>query len=71
MDKMQNILGNITAEQLKAAKSGDAEKLLSTLNQQDSAKLRKLLGDEQATKALLNSPAAQELIKALMKKKEN
>ncbi len=52
----------------RAAQSGRIEDLLGKMSQEDADRVRELLSDEQKTKALLSSPAAQALLRKLMGK---
>lgn len=68
MEDKQNILNDITPEQLKAAKKGDVRSLLKGLDKKSLETLSGILKDEQRTKEILSSPEAQALFNAVMKK---
>lgn len=57
---------NTTPEQLrKNADSGSVDALLQNADGDSAARVREILGDPEKTKALLNSPQAQALMKKL------
>lgn len=49
----------------QSLKGGDVNEILGSLAPEDANKLKNLLSDREATKALLNSPQAKALLKAL------
>ena len=50
----------------QAVESGKVDHLLSRLPANDADRIKAVLNDEQKTRELLNSPAAQALLKKLM-----
>lgn len=50
---------------LEAAKKGDTEQLIKKLNSEERAKLDAILKDKSAIEALLKSPQAAAIIKAI------
>lgn len=57
--------GGDGAKLAKAAADGDLTAALSSLRGEDAEKLRRLLGDREATARLLSSEQAQRLLRAL------
>lgn len=50
----------------QAVESGKVDGLLGRLSADDASRIKAVLSDEQKTRELLNSPAAQALLKKLM-----
>lgn len=50
----------------KAVEAGQVDNLLGKLSTDDASRVKAVLSDEQKTRELLNSPAAQALLKKLM-----
>lgn len=55
----------------KGVKNGDAEQLIKSLKPEDARKLSELLADKEATRQLLSTPQAQQLMKKLFGDKRN
>ena len=49
----------------KAVGPGTVDKLMSSMSEADTQRLKSILADEEATKAILSSPQAQALLKKL------
>lgn len=62
---MNNDLNKIDKKVLDAARRGDANAVLQNLNDDDRQKVQEVLSDNDKLKQLLNSEAAQKLIKFL------
>lgn len=58
-------LDKIDKTTLEAAKRGDTNAVLNGLNEKDRKKVKDMLSDEEKLKKLLNSDAAQKLLKIL------
>ncbi len=55
----------------KGIKKGDADQLIKSLKPEDARKLSELLADKEATRQLLSTPQAQQLMKKLFGDKKN
>ncbi len=67
-NKLSGILGSSPNEIKNSAQNGDIKKLLANLPPERVAQIQKILSDESATKKILSSPQAQEIMKGLDKK---
>ncbi len=56
---------------LQTARTGGADGLLSSLKKEDVQKIKSILSSPEATKKILDSPQAKELMKNLMKDGRN
>lgn len=66
---MNNDIGkkikNIDKKTLEAAKRGDTDAVLQSLNESDRKKIEETLSDKEKLKKILNSDAAKNLMKIL------
>lgn len=65
-----NNKNNINKEILSAAKSGNTDKLINSLSNEDKQKLNKILSDKNALNEILKSPQAAAIMKILGGKNE-
>lgn len=68
---MNNNFGNIDKSTIDAARRGDKDAVLKTLNSDDRQKLEQILADKNKLNQILNSDAARQLIKFLNGDKKN
>lgn len=59
--------GKIDASAVKRAKEGDMSGLMSSLSQEDRARLKSALSDKAAAQKILNSEAAKRILSSLLK----
>ena len=62
---MDNNFNKIDKATLDAARRGDANALMQNLDDKDRKKVEEVLNDKDKLKQILNSPAAQNLMKIL------
>lgn len=62
---MNNNFDKLNKETIDAARRGDTNSVLKSLNQEDRKKIEDVLADQNKLKQILNSDAAQKLIKYL------
>ncbi len=62
---MNNKFGKIDKETINAAKRGDRDALMATLSDDQRRQLQDTLNDKDKLKSILNSDAAQKLMKIL------
>lgn len=62
---MNNNFDKINKETIDAARRGDTNAVLSSLNETDRKKIEEVLSDQNKLKQILSSDAAQKLIKYL------
>lgn len=58
-----------TSENLKNSKAADINNVLNKLPQNQANKVKEILSDKEATKKLLSTPKAQQLLKKLLGEK--
>lgn len=58
-------INNIDKKTLEAAKRGDTDAVLQSLNESDRKKIEETLSDKEKLKKILNSDAAKNLMKIL------
>ena len=66
---MNNDFGKIDKKTLDAARRGDKDAVLQNLNEDDRKKIEEVLADKEKLNKILNSDAAQKLMKILGGKK--
>lgn len=62
---MNNDFGKIDKDTIEAARRGDTDAVMGSLNADDRKKVEEILADQGKLKELLSSEAAQKLIKIL------
>ena len=60
---------NLSEDDLKSAKEGNLDKVMSKLNPEQARKLQNLMKDEEGLKKLLSTPKAQNLLKKFLENK--
>lgn len=60
-------LGTTPEAMKQAAQNGDLSRMMSGMNQNESAAMQKVLSDPEAAKKLLSSPQAQKLLQMFQK----
>ncbi len=66
---MNNNFDKINKETIAAARKGDTEAVMSSLNEADRKKIQEVIKDKDRLKKILSSDAAQKLMKILGGKK--
>ena len=66
---MNNDFGKIDKKTLDAARQGDKDAVLQTLKEDDRKKIQEVLADKDKLNKILNSDAAQKLMRILGGKK--
>ena len=66
---MNNDFGKIDKKTLEAARNGDKDALMKNLKEDDRKKIEEVLADKEKLNKILNSDAAQKLMKLLGGKK--
>ena len=62
---MNNDFGKISKEDIDAARKGNTDAVMSKLSDGDRKKINELLADKEKLQQILNSDAAQKLMKIL------
>lgn len=62
---MNNEFGKISKEDIAAARKGDTDAVMSKLSDNDRKKINEVLADKEKLQQILNSDAAQKLMKIL------
>lgn len=71
MDREKLLKMGASKEFEEAAKAGDMNRALASLDAETAAKVRAVLADKGAAEKLLKSPQAQQLMKMFLKDKNN
>lgn len=66
---MNNNFDKISKETIDAARKGDTEAVMSSLNEAERKKIQEVINDKDKLKKILSSDAAQKLMKILGGKK--
>ena len=68
-NQINNNFDKIIKETIDAARKGDTEAVMSSLNEADRKKIQEVINDKDKLKKILSSDAAQKLMKLLGGKK--
>lgn len=66
LDALYKKMGTTPQDLKQSAQNGQLDRIIRSLNPNDSQKLQEVLQNPEAANQLLNSPQAQQLIKKLM-----
>lgn len=66
LDALSKKMGTTPQDLKQSAQNGQLDRIIRSLNPNDSQKLQEVLQNPEAANQLLNSPQAQQLIKKLM-----